>query len=187
MEPSNSSSQMERRHNGLSMPDLYSRRSSASIPRSVASIDDAAAVMPSKTSPMQIPLDRMVPSSVIRKLDPSRRFLINLAGQSVEKGGNRCELDMNLPFPAKLHYILSNPKYKDCVAWLPHGRAWRILKPKTFEKKVIPKFFRSAKYASFMRQVNGWAFTRITDGPDLNAYYHEVRVTHSSCDHSQFV
>jgi hypothetical protein len=56
-------------------------------------------------------------------------------------------------FPMKLHRILSDNNYSDFVAWLPHGRAWRILKQKTFEKEVIPKFFRSARYASFMRQV----------------------------------
>jgi hypothetical protein len=70
-------------------------------------------------------------------------------------------VDMNLPFPVKLHRILSKPEYKEYIAWLPHGRAWRILTPKAFEDVVIPKFFRSTKYASFMRQVrigpNDWS------------------------------
>lgn len=58
------------------------------------------------------------------------------------------------PFPVKLHRILSNPEYNDVVSWLPHGRSWRVLKPKAFEEKVIPLYFRHAKYASFMRQVS---------------------------------
>jgi len=62
-------------------------------------------------------------------------------------------VDMNLTFPVKLHMILSHPFYAKYLEWLPHGRAWKILKPKEFEADVIPKFFRSAKYASFMRQV----------------------------------
>jgi hypothetical protein len=57
-------------------------------------------------------------------------------------------------FPSKLYSILANPAYKDYIAWLPHGRAWRVLKPKAFEEFVIPKFFRSDRYASFMRQVS---------------------------------
>lgn len=56
-------------------------------------------------------------------------------------------------FPVKLYKILNDRKYADIIAWLPHGRAWRILKPKTFEEEVIPVFFRSDRYASFMRQV----------------------------------
>jgi hypothetical protein len=57
-------------------------------------------------------------------------------------------------FPTKLYEILMDTKYADYVTWLPHGRAWRILKQKSFEKEVIPKHFRSARYASFMRQVS---------------------------------
>lgn len=56
-------------------------------------------------------------------------------------------------FPTKLYKILCDPKYQECIGWLPHGRAWRVLKPKTFEEEVIPKYFRSDRYASFMRQV----------------------------------
>jgi len=98
-------------------------------------------------------------------------------GQSVEKPRKQTssyEVDMNLPFPIKLHYILSNPAFQDCITWLPHGRAWKVTDQKGFESKVIPKFFRSDRMASFMRQVNGWAFNRITEGPDMNAYYHEM-------------
>ena len=77
-------------------------------------------------------------------------------------------------FPTKLYKILAEPKYQEYIAWLPHGRAWRVLKPKALEDDIIPKYFRSDRLASFMRQVNGWGFKRITEGPDLNAYYHEM-------------
>jgi len=77
-------------------------------------------------------------------------------------------------FPMKLHKILSDPENSDYITWLPHGRSWRVLKPKAFEEKIIPKYFRHAKYASFMRQVNGWGFKRMTQGPDHNSYYHEL-------------
>jgi len=78
------------------------------------------------------------------------------------------------PFPVKLHRILSNSEYNDMISWLPHGRSWRVLKPKAFEETIIPLYFRHAKYASFMRQVNGWGFKRMTQGPDHNSYYHEL-------------
>jgi len=60
----------------------------------------------------------------------------------------------NATFPSKLHEILSSPEFQDLITWLPHGRAFRVLKSKDFEERIIPKFFRSSKYASFMRQVN---------------------------------
>lgn len=46
------------------------------------------------------------------------------------------------PFPLKLHQILENPEYQDCICWNPHGRSWRILKPPVFEQLVIPLYFR---------------------------------------------
>lgn len=55
-------------------------------------------------------------------------------------------------FPFKLHSILSNPEYEDIIAWLPHGRSWRILQQHAFEDKVIPVFFRHGRYSSFARQ-----------------------------------
>jgi hypothetical protein len=72
--------------------------------------------------------------------------------------------------------ILSNPEFSECICWNPHGRSWRILKPPVFEQVVIPLYFRHAKYASFMRQVNGWGFKRIVSGNDHNSYYHEMFV-----------
>ena len=46
------------------------------------------------------------------------------------------------PFPLKLHQILSNPEFQECIIWNPHGRSWRILKPPVFEQLVIPLYFR---------------------------------------------
>jgi HSF-type DNA-binding len=74
-------------------------------------------------------------------------------------------------FPVKLHMILSNPDFQDIIAWLPHGRSWRILQQKAFEERVIPLYFRHGRYSSFARQVNGWGFKRITHGSDYNSYY----------------
>jgi hypothetical protein len=56
-------------------------------------------------------------------------------------------------FPTKLHKILSTPDCNEYIDWLPHGRAFRILKAKCFEEHVLPNFFRSSRYSSFMRQV----------------------------------
>ena len=99
-------------------------------------------------------------------------FLSSTNGPSTGKRKSR--RPSTTSFPTKLYKILSEPQYQDCIAWLPHGRAWRVLKPKVLEDEIIPKYFRSDRLASFMRQVNGWGFKRITEGPDLNAYYHEM-------------
>lgn len=80
------------------------------------------------------------------------------------------------PFTVKLHRMLSNPDYSHIICWLPHGRSWRVLQPKVFAQKIIPLHFRHNRFSSFMRQVNGWGFRRISQGVDVNSYYHEVRL-----------
>lgn len=74
-------------------------------------------------------------------------------------------------FPAKMHAILSRADFSDIVCWMPHGRAWKILKPREFELRVIPLYFEHAKFSSFIRQANGWDFRRLTKGLDRNCYY----------------
>jgi len=76
-------------------------------------------------------------------------------------------------FPAKMHAILSRADLADVVTWLPHGRSWKVLKPREFEIRVIPAYFEHSKFSSFIRQANGWGFRRITRGQDRNSYYHE--------------
>jgi hypothetical protein len=141
-------------HAFLMMPDLYRRSPGTS--RSISSASTSNVSLATNTAPRQYPTNKAVPSNGIRELDMSMRSLLKLSCQkSFEKNReNKNELDGNLAFPVKLYYILSNPKYQDCVAWLLHGRAWRVINPKTFEKKVMTKFFRTTKYASFMRQVS---------------------------------
>lgn len=72
-----------------------------------------------------------------------------------------------------MHAILTNPELADVVGWAPHGRSWRILKPRDFEIRVLPKYFEHSKFSSFVRQANGWGFRRMSQGYDKNAYYHE--------------
>jgi HSF-type DNA-binding len=77
-------------------------------------------------------------------------------------------------FPAKMHAILSRPDLADVICYMPHGRSWKVLKPREFEIRVIPTYFEHAKFSSFIRQANGWGFRRLTTGKDRNSYYHPL-------------
>ena len=83
-------------------------------------------------------------------------------------------------FPAKMHAILSRPDLAHIITWAPHGRSFRVLKPRQFEVRVIPTYFEHSKFSSFVRQANGWGFRRITQGADRNCYYHGELKTHST-------
>jgi HSF-type DNA-binding len=58
----------------------------------------------------------------------------------------RNQRDPTHAFPHRLHEILSNPEYSECIMCLPHGQ-------KQFERLFIPRHFRHGRYSSFMRQV----------------------------------
>lgn len=81
--------------------------------------------------------------------------------------------DKNESFPGKLYRILDE-ECSEYISWMPHGRSWKVHDTVKLEEEVLPKYFRHAKYASFMRQVNGWGFHRISNGVDRDSYYHEM-------------
>mmetsp|Transcript_28913 Transcript_28913/g.44966 ORF Transcript_28913/g.44966 Transcript_28913/m.44966 type:complete len:271 (+) Transcript_28913:189-1001(+) len=81
----------------------------------------------------------------------------------------------NDTFPTKLHEILDNPEFSDIICWLPHGKTWKVLDAKAFEKKIMPQYFVMTKWSSFARQVNGWGFYRIlVAGPDRDSYHNQL-------------
>jgi len=86
--------------------------------------------------------------------------------------------------PIKLNALLNDPELTEIIAWLPHGRAWRILKPKLFVREVLTKYFDYCNYNSFVRLINAWGFRRLGCGPDRHAYYHEVS---GVCDNDRFL
>ena len=95
--------------------------------------------------------------------------------RETRNGSNRFIGFMGTNFPARLHDLLSHDEdISNIITWLPHGRSWIVLDKKEFLKKVAPSHFQISKFESFTRQVNGWGFKRITQGPDINSYYHEL-------------
>ena len=56
-------------------------------------------------------------------------------------------------FPRKLHEMLANPEYNECITWMPDGKAWKVLDSAKLESEVLNKFFKHSKYTSFNRQV----------------------------------
>lgn len=77
-------------------------------------------------------------------------------------------------FPTKLYALLSQPQLSSIITWMPHGRSWKVMKPRVFETSVLPVFFESDNYHSFNRVINAWSFRRKSTGPDRGSYFHEL-------------
>jgi hypothetical protein len=41
-------------------------------------------------------------------------------------------------FPVKLYALLSQPQLSHIITWMPHGRSWKVLKPREFEASILP-------------------------------------------------
>ena len=75
----------------------------------------------------------------------------------------------DMTFAQKVHHMLSQPdKYGECIAWMPHGRAFKVLKPQLFEKQVCPTYFGHGRYSSFLRSLNNFGFKHLSRGIDRN-------------------
>ena len=90
-------------------------------------------------------------------------------------------------FPSVLHTLLTDSEYANkVVQWLPHGKAWKIVRWEALRRQVLPQFFAAAEEQSkggaagsidaFLWHLTAWGFEEITEGPDAGAYAHEVRV-----------
>lgn len=79
-------------------------------------------------------------------------------------------------FPVKLCALLElaalgETAASTSVAWLEHGRGFRILDEQVFIEQAAPLFFKQSKIRSFYRQLNLWGYKRLTKGPDAGAWY----------------
>jgi hypothetical protein len=90
-------------------------------------------------------------------------------------------------FPSVLHAVLTESEFAGKVLqWLPHGQAWRIVRWDALRKQVLPKYFTQLKEEdtasasgsidAFLWHLSAWGMEEITDGPDVGAYSHVVRI-----------
>ena len=94
------------------------------------------------------------------------------------------DIDISVPeFPSILHKVLTQSEFAGSVAqWLPHGKAWRIVRWDALRKQVLPKYFPQLRdeeggngsIDAFLGYLSAWEFEEITSGPDVGAYCHKV-------------
>lgn len=79
-------------------------------------------------------------------------------------------------FPIKLYDMLESvgpDGLEHVCSWAPHGRCFVVHKPEEFQR-ILPRYFKLSKIASFQRQLNLYGFRRLVgNGPDKGGYYHE--------------
>lgn len=79
-------------------------------------------------------------------------------------------------FPRKLHQLLRNCEQQNecCIFWLPGGHAFQVHDKGRFAKVIMPRYFKSADYRSFQRNLNLWGWKTVSKDAGNAIYHHEL-------------
>jgi hypothetical protein len=93
-----------------------------------------------------------------------------------QQGMTQSEHLRSTQFPFRLHNMLDDAErsgHADIVSWCHGGESFKIHKPPKLIN-VLQKYFRQSKFKSFLRQLQGYNFKRITRGNDQGVVSHPL-------------
>jgi osomolarity two-component system response regulator SKN7 len=81
-----------------------------------------------------------------------------------------------------LSLITKNPLHSDIIHWNQSGSTFIIENIESFEKELLPLYFRHNKYQSFVRQLNMYDFHKIrnpdTTSKNQSEFHHQDFTEH---------
>ena len=78
-----------------------------------------------------------------------------------------------LRFPILLYNILEQDEYPSVISWCLDSHNFIIYDRAKFEDELMPHYFQSSSWQSFLKQLNVYGFRRALKGRDLTVYYHK--------------
>jgi heat shock transcription factor 2 len=66
-----------------------------------------------------------------------------------------------VPLFLRKSYFMIDTCDKNICCWSDDGKSFVVKDPNTFEKEIIPQFFKHSKMASFVRQLNFYGFKKV--------------------------
>ena len=76
-------------------------------------------------------------------------------------------------FPMLLYQILEQDEYPSIISWCLDSDNFIIYNRAKFQDELMPEYFQSSNWQSFLKQLNIYGFRRATKGRDLTVYYHK--------------
>ncbi|KAG7342529.1 HSF-type DNA-binding protein [Nitzschia inconspicua] len=77
-------------------------------------------------------------------------------------------------FPSKLHMLLERTDASSVISWMPDGKSFLIHDKDRFSQELLAEFFGTTNFKTFQRNLNLWAFTRISKGPNKDQTSHPL-------------
>ena len=78
-----------------------------------------------------------------------------------------------LRFPMLLYKILDQDEHPSVVSWCLDSQNFIVYNRKKFQDELMPQYFQSSSWQSFLKQLNVYGFRRATKSRDLTVYYHK--------------
>jgi hypothetical protein len=79
-------------------------------------------------------------------------------------------------FVKKLYNMVEHED-NNIICWVNQGSAFEVLDPKRLEAEVLPKFFRHSRFQSLVRQLNFYAFKKVSKERSSWVYSHDCFVS----------
>ena len=114
--------------------------------------------------------------SIASKSSKKKKILDKARRQSNLTNSNNTDLQRSSQFPFRLHNMLDDADregHSSIVSWCAGGNSFRIHQPKQMIT-VLQRYFRQSKFKSFLRQLQGYNFNRITKGKDQGIVSHPM-------------
>lgn len=74
------------------------------------------------------------------------------------KVSNKAKSNKKQNFAHKLMHLLSIKECQSCIRWMPNGMSFCIIDSNELVEKVLPKYFKEAKYTSFVSYIVDLSF-----------------------------
>ena len=66
-------------------------------------------------------------------------------------------------FPLRLYEILQNDSYSSIICWCSHGKGFTVYNKGKFQDEIMPNYFKSSKWPTFLKQLNLYGFLRMRE------------------------
>ena len=144
--------------------------------------DESKSASPTNESPPAIAPKPKTSKKDVKEDEPKRTIISKGMEPSAlelalkQQGITHSDQLRSTQFPFRLHNMLDDAERSDhahIVSWCPEGDSFKIHKPHKLIS-VLQKYFRQSKFKSFLRQLQGYNFKRITRGKDQGVVSHPL-------------
>ncbi|KNC86783.1 hypothetical protein SARC_01076 [Sphaeroforma arctica JP610] len=87
------------------------------------------------------------------------------------------------PFLRKLYHMVDDANSNNCIGWNDQGDGFNLVNAESFAKDILPHYFKHNNFATFVRQLNMYDFSKVMapqKGIVQPGEFHAWRFTHPS-------